>query len=76
MPDACAGHLAAQGDRLVIPRGGNLGAGVNIPLAGRFEALLTADYHMTIGYLRSFEEWGLNEVVPIQFLSINIGVTF
>ena len=56
--------------------GGNLGAGVNVPLAGRFEALLTADYHMTIGYLRSFEEWGLNEVVPIQFLSINIGVTF
>ena len=56
--------------------GGNLGAGAAVPLAGRFLALVTADYHVAIGYLRPFEDWGLSEVVPIQFLSINIGVTF
>lgn len=56
--------------------GGNLGVGASTPIVGGYKASVTADYNAAIGYLRPFEDWGLNEVVPVQFLSINIGVTF
>ena len=29
-----------------------------------------------IGYLRSFEDWGLKEVMPLQFLTIGIGFNY
>ena len=37
---------------------------------------LNLDYHGAIGYLRSFEDWGLYEVFPIQYLSIEMGIGY
>jgi hypothetical protein len=38
--------------------------------------IINLEYHAAIGYLRAFEDWGLYEVFPIQFLSFDIGVGY
>ena len=52
------------------------GVGGDIDLGDKITLIINLEYHATIGYLRAFEDWGLYEVFPIQFLSFDIGVGY
>ena len=56
--------------------GGNIGIGFESPLGQNLSLALELTYNAAIGYLRSFEDWGLKEVMPLQFLTIGIGFNY
>ncbi|MFQ6677069.1 MAG: hypothetical protein ACE5D0_02005 [Fidelibacterota bacterium] len=56
--------------------GGNLGVGGYSSINQTMNLLFSINYHTSIGYLRSFEDWGLFEVVPLQFLTFELGLTY
>ena len=56
--------------------GGNIGVGFDSSLGQNVSLALDLTYNAAIGYLRSFEDWGLKEVMPLQFLTIGIGFNY
>ena len=56
--------------------GGNIGVGFESSLGQNVSLALDLTYNAAIGYLRSFEDWGLKEVMPLQFLTIGIGFNY
>ncbi|HJL73880.1 MAG TPA: hypothetical protein QGF17_00960, partial [Candidatus Marinimicrobia bacterium] len=56
--------------------GGNLGIGGNTILNESMDLHFSLNYHAVIGYLRAFEDWGLYEVVPLQFLTFELGIAY
>ena len=56
--------------------GGNIGVGFDSSLGKNVSLALDLTYNAAIGYLRSFEDWGLKEVMPLQFLTIGIGFNY
>ncbi len=56
--------------------GANIGIGFESPLGQNLSLALDLTYNAAIGYLRSFEDWGLKEVMPLQFLTIGIGFNY
>jgi hypothetical protein len=56
--------------------GANIGVGFESPLGQNLSLALDLSYNAAIGYLRSFEDWGLKEVMPLQFLTIGIGFNY
>ena len=56
--------------------GGNIGVGFDSSLGQNVSLALDLSYNAAIGYLRSFEDWGLKEVMPLQFLTIGIGFNY
>jgi len=56
--------------------GANIGVGFESPLGKNLSLALDLSYNAAIGYLRSFEDWGLKEVMPLQFLTIGIGFNY
>ena len=56
--------------------GGNIGVGFDSSLGQNVSLALDLTYNAAIGYLRAFEDWGLKEVMPLQFLTIGIGFNY
>ena len=56
--------------------GANIGIGFESSLGKNLSLALDLTYNAAIGYLRSFEDWGLKEVMPLQFLTIGIGFNY
>jgi len=56
--------------------GGNFGLGGYTSINESINFHFALNYHMAIGYLRSFEDWGLFEVVPLQFLTFQLGIAY
>jgi len=56
--------------------GANIGIGFESSLGKILSLALDLTYNAAIGYLRSFEDWGLKEVMPLQFLTIGIGFNY
>ena len=56
--------------------GGNLGIGGYTAINEVIKLRIGLNYHAAIGYLRSFEDWGLFEVVPLQFLTFELGIVY
>jgi len=56
--------------------GANIGIGFESSLGQNVSLALDLTYNAAIGYLRSFEDWGLKEVMPLQFLTIGIGFNY
>ena len=47
----------------------------NGPLTTRTD-MSFENYNAAIGYLRPFEDWGINKVMPLQFLTIGLGFNY
>lgn len=56
--------------------GGNLGLGGITSFNESMDIRFELNYHTAIGYVRAFEDWGLYEVVPIQFLTFELGFVY
>jgi len=52
------------------------GIGTEFPWSETFKVSFILEYHAVIGYIRAFEDWGLYEVTPLQFLNLGIGVSY
>ena len=49
---------------------------VETSLNNNLSMVLDINYNAAIGYLRPFEDWGLGEVMPLQFLTIGLGFNY
>ena len=56
--------------------GANIGFGAETSLNNNLSMVLDINYNAAIGYLRPFEDWGLGEVMPLQFLTIGLGFNY
>ena len=56
--------------------GANIGFGFETILTNNLDLIIDVNYNTAIGYLRPFEDWGLNEVMPLQFLTIGLGFNY
>ena len=56
--------------------GANVGIGFETVLNKNLNLIVDINYNAAIGYLRPFEDWGLNEVMPLQFLTIGLGFNY
>jgi len=56
--------------------GGNLGIGGFSTINETMDIRFGLNYHTAIGYVRAFEDWGLYEVVPLQFLTFELGIVY
>ncbi len=56
--------------------GGNLGIGGISSINKTMYLHFGINYHASIGYLRSFEDWDLLEVAPLQFLTFELGLAY
>jgi hypothetical protein len=56
--------------------GGNMGIGGYTSFNEKMDLRFGLIYHAAIGYIRAFEDWGLFEVVPLQFLTFELGLTY
>ncbi len=56
--------------------GGNLGIGGTITFNEKMDLRFGLSYHTALGYIRSFEDWELFEVVPLQFLTFELGIKY
>jgi len=56
--------------------GANVGFGFETILNANLSLIIDINYNAAIGYLRPFEDWGLKEVMPLQFLTIGLGFNY
>ena len=56
--------------------GANVGFGFETILNANLSLIVDINYNAAIGYLRPFEDWGLKEVMPLQFLTIGLGFNY
>ena len=56
--------------------GANVGFGFETILNANLSLNIDINYNAAIGYLRPFEDWGLKEVMPLQFLTIGLGFNY
>ncbi|MBT3500726.1 MAG: hypothetical protein HOB40_06990 [Candidatus Marinimicrobia bacterium] len=56
--------------------GGNLGLGATTSFNEKMDIRIGLSYHNALGYVRSFEDWELFEVVPLQFLTFELGIKY
>ena len=56
--------------------GANVGAGFETILNKNLKLIIDINYNAAIGYLRPFEDWGINKVMPLQFLTIGLGFNY
>ncbi|MBC8182852.1 hypothetical protein H8E88_17250 [candidate division KSB1 bacterium] len=56
--------------------GANFGAGFDLKLVNKLSLNFFLRYHMILGTIRSFEDWGLKEVLPLQLLDFGLGVHY
>ena len=56
--------------------GANIGIGFETAINDKLNLIVDINYNAAIGYLRPFEDWGLNKVMPLQFLTIGLGLNY
>ncbi|MBC8216181.1 MAG: hypothetical protein H8E64_06690 [Candidatus Marinimicrobia bacterium] len=52
------------------------GIGTELPISELLKVSVLLEYNSAIGFIRAFEDWGLYEVAPLQFLNLGIGVAY
>jgi hypothetical protein len=67
--------LPDTGDEQVAV-GASLGAGFEHPLFARVDLDFRVQYHLILGNIRSFEDWGMAETFPLQMINFEIGIRY
>ncbi len=56
--------------------GATFGIGGEKTINNHLHVILNMEYHVAIGYLRPFEDWGIHEVFPLQYLSVDLALGY
>ena len=56
--------------------GANFGAGFDMKISEKINMTLFLRYHMVLGTIRAFEDWGLKEVLPLQLIDFGLGIYY
>lgn len=59
-----------------VSLGASLGAGFEHPLLSRVDLDFRVQYHLILGNIRSFEDWGVAETFPLQLINFELGIRY
>ncbi len=56
--------------------GATAGTGFSAVWSKRMAGTIQINYHVVVGYMRPFEDWGFDEIFPLQFFDVRVGWSY